>query len=113
MSTTHILILSCSAILLLVLGIVVYLKNKTNAINRVFALLVLFVLFWMTSNFFADFARQIDSVLLWNQLALIGGMSWGTALLYFFLVFPTQTKSKILYFLFLVYLLVALGLVFF
>jgi len=84
-------LLSVILIANLFLGILVLTKNPQDKASRSFAFLALGIALWGLFNYLCDHPIQSDLALLWNRLVFLMAFLQGGSLLYFALVFPTET----------------------
>jgi signal transduction histidine kinase len=75
----------------LILGLVVYLHNPRERVNRYFVALVLSVVFWTTTNYLAS----TQSVLIFTQLTYLGAIFIFTSLFLFTSIFPFELHINI------------------
>jgi len=79
------------------LAIYIFLNNRKNIVNKLFALQIFSASFWVFSNFMADISEDPSALLYWTRIALIGA-SLVVLLGYFFsLYFPREKSTKKIY----------------
>jgi len=67
-------------------GFFVYLKNKTNPINRLWAIFCATIAFWSFSYFFWQVSSEKELALLWCRILMIGAIFIPVTFLHFLLV---------------------------
>jgi len=80
-------------ILTLILGFFVFLKNRSNKINRYFFYFSLAAALWIISLFFSDTFKMYEPALFWSRFSIIGASLLPYTFLLFVYVFPYQTKE--------------------
>lgn len=73
----------------IILGLIVFQKEKQKTINLLFAGYVVVLTFWIICNFFADSLTHPDAVLFWTKMGLVGPILVGPIFLHFSYIFPT------------------------
>lgn len=84
-------LLICIVCLNFGLAILVLVNDFKNWVNRIFALFVFSVIFWMISNFFAN--NFNDFSLLWNKLTFLAAILVVFFIQYFSIYFPFVNKT--------------------
>ncbi|MFQ6049822.1 MAG: ATP-binding protein [Candidatus Paceibacterales bacterium] len=82
----------------LFLGVLIFLKNRTNIINILYGLLALSVTIWTFSIYF--FRASADTTLFWSKIAYLSAGASAFLFLYFTLYFPFKTKLNSLWHIF-------------
>lgn len=80
-------------IIILFLALVVFFADPNKETNRVFSLFALWAGFWVFSVFMADFSKNLDSVLFWSKISILGPAVFSPILVYLSYIFPIE-KNK-------------------
>jgi len=77
----------------LFLGLLIFIRNPKDKINRSFGFLTLGIGLWSIFNYLADNPINDQYALVWNRLVFAVAFLQGGTLLYFSLVFPKEVKK--------------------
>jgi signal transduction histidine kinase len=72
------------------LGLMVLANNRSSSINQVFAALIFFIAFWLTSSLFIDLSFTLVGVIFWAQTAIVWIAAIPAIFLYFTYIFPQR-----------------------
>ncbi len=79
--------------LIVLLGLVIALRNFQRITNKLLFSLCLSLSFWIFSVYMADFSPEIDKILIWTKLSIVGPIFAFPILVWFSYVFPEEERS--------------------
>lgn len=86
----HLALLILIGVLSVVLGLLVYFKDRKKSPNKVFVFLVFSIVVWIITNYLCDSPSGTHYALFWNKAAVSAGILIGLSLFYFSLFFPRK-----------------------
>ncbi len=95
-------VLVVTSLVNIVLGLLVYLRNRRGTVNKVFLLFILSVVVWTSSNFFVDRSESYSGALFWTKITFIASYYIASFLYFFSFVFPNRQlkQSRKIFYLF-------------
>src|SRR3990167_444988 len=78
--------------LTLALAVFVYFKGDRKRLQKVFLIMIAFMVFWAASSFAADISRQESLALFFSRLAIVGPFAWSFTFFYFCFLFTSENR---------------------
>src|SRR5574343_320743 len=78
----------------LVLGIFVYFSDRAKFVNKLFLALIFSTTFWIFSNMMTDISTNVESILLWSKMTILGPVLFGFSFYKLSVVFPIEKRVR-------------------
>lgn len=88
-------IVGASALVNILLGFFIFLRNTRSRANQAYLILTLNLILWMISSFFTDNAWSFNAKLIFGKITFVLGLSIGITLLNLGRSFPVKRKSTV------------------